>query len=77
MDLGQRAVAHQARDGQRQLLDRPPTFCDDDAAADLGEPHRASGHIAVVDAENDDVVGVVRHGRRERSALQADVGREP
>src|SRR5436309_14826858 len=76
VDLGQRAVAHQSGDGQRELLDGPPACGDDDAAAYLREARDAGGYIGVVDAEDDDVVRVVRHRRRERASLQADVGGE-
>ena len=76
MDLGERAIAHQARHGKRELFDSPAAFGDDDAAADLREPHGAGCHVAVVDADHDHVVRVVGDRGRESSALQADVGCE-
>ena len=76
MDLQERPVAHQARDRERELLDHSAPFRDDDAAADLGHPHRARRHVGVVDSQRDDVVSVMGDGRRECAALQPDVGRE-
>src|SRR5207237_7576162 len=72
----ERTVAHQAGDRQRQLAPHAPLFHHHDAAADLGQPADAEGHVRIVDAENDDVVGVVGDSRGEGSPLQADVGGE-
>ncbi len=73
IDLRKRSVAHQPGDWQRQLLDEPAAVCNDHPAADLGQAHCARRHVEVIDAEDHDVVRIVRHRGRESAALEAHV----
>ena len=49
---------------------------DHQPAAELLRARRAQRHVAVVDADDDEVVRVVRDGRRERAGVQREAAHE-
>ena len=75
-DLGQGRIREQAGDGQGQLRLHAAALDDDDAAADLGDALDGAGHVAVVGADDDDVVRVVGDRRGHRALLQAEAADE-
>src|SRR5665213_3718271 len=74
--LGERLVAHQTGNRQRQLLHHAPAFGDDYAAADLGQAAGARRHVGVADPEHNHVVRVVGDRGCVGAALQPEVGGE-
>ena len=69
-------VREQAGDRERALGDDAAVVDDDDAAADLGEVADGERHVVVAHPDDDEVVGVVRHRRGERAALEPRAGDE-
>ena len=74
--LVERRVREEAGDRQRQLGEHLRAVDGDDAAADVGEAPDGEGHRRVAHPDDDDVVRVVRDGRCERAALQAEAAHE-
>ena len=74
--LGERPVGEQPGDRQRQLGEHAVSVGDDEAAAELAEPLGHGEHRGVVDADDDQVVGVVGDGRAERAALEPEAADE-
>jgi hypothetical protein len=72
----ERFVGQQTGDRERQLRDDSAVIDHDDAAAELLEAIDARGHVLIRDAYDDDVVSIVRDGRRQRSPLEAEAGNE-
>ena len=70
------AVREQACDGQWQLSEDLTAVHDDDATPELAEARNCSHHVPVIHPDDDDVVRVVRHGRRERPSLQTGAAHE-
>ncbi len=62
-----RLHGHQPGDGEFDQSEFLPAGDDHDAAADVFEPVRRQRHVALVRADHDHVVAVVRHGRRHRA----------
>ena len=73
----ERRVRQQARDRERQL--RPDAAVADDhhPAAELGQALHRPRHVAVVDPDADDVVGVVGDRRGDRAVPQAEPAHQP
>ncbi len=68
----ERAVAHQARDGQRQLGPDRAVGDHDKAALERDDAVDRDRHVAVVGADDADVVAVVPDRRGDRAALEAE-----
>ena len=66
--VGERPVGDEARDRQRQLRGDLAAVDDDEPAAELDEALDGSHHVLVVDADDHEVVRVVREGRGEGAA---------
>ena len=71
VDLGQRRVAHNARQLQNQLAADLAVLRHDDAAVIFHDAVDGKGHVCRVRADNDDVVRVVGNGGRDRAGAQA------
>ena len=75
-DLLGRRVGEQARDRERELAADRAAVGDRDPAAQLRQPLHAGDHARVVDADDHDVVRVVRDRGGERPAPQAEAAHE-
>ena len=71
VDLDERRFAHDARDLELELAEYLAAVHHNDAAAKLDDAVDCRGHVLLVRADDDDVVAVVRDGRRHRAGLEA------
>jgi hypothetical protein len=75
-DLWKGPVGEKPRDGQRQLPDDAPVHDGDEPALEGDQPVHGGGHVRVVGPDDDHVVAVVSHARRERPGAEAEAADE-
>ena len=75
--LLERRVRQQSGHRERELSPDAAVADDHHPAAEVGEALHRPRHVAVVDPDADDVVGVVRDRGRERAVPQAEPAHQP
>ena len=72
----ERKVRDQPGDRKRQLRGHRAAVHDHEASTQLDQPGDCAHHVVVVHTDDDQVVGIVREGRGERSALKPEAADE-